>query len=301
MTRFRTVLTAALAATLATASLVHAADDDAQKERAKDQITYFNRDSKKAKDDYKYAELMYELAATRHPLVVKRIGKVMLKESSLDRQMIAASILSEFSSPEDVRTAAGEVLTEALTAKKMENDVIDSAVISIGKLKWTDAVPDLCSILIKGGDPWLLVTTVRIIGDLEDKRALPTLLELWERSPVGYSWETGEVKVDTGAAGTADQEAAEAAWKKKYGHVKAKGKPPVMLKVYIEEIAKSVAKITGEKMKKPTELRKWMELHAEELRELGVEIPRYKGGTRKPGDKDDKDKKDDDKDKKDDK
>jgi len=292
MTHLSRLFAATLVAVLAFTSVPAFADAAAAAaaaaatQRAKDQVAYFNRDIKRAKDDYKFAELMNELAVTKHALVIKRIGKVMIKSKSMDRQMIAASMLAEFKKPEAIRVAAGEMLVAGLGAKKMPVDVIDSAVISIGKLKFTEAVPNLCEILRKGGDPWLLVTTVRVLGGLKDKRALPILLELWERSPVGFSWETGEVSVDTGASGTADQDAAEAAWKKKYGSVKKKGKPPVMLKVYLQEIAKAVAKITGVQMKKPAELRKWMEANRVELKALGVEIPRFKGS--KPRKKKDK-------------
>lgn len=270
------------------------AADDADKEaeaaaakRAKDQIAYFERDSKKTKDLFKYADLMGELCATQHALIAKHLGKILTKSKDLDRQMIAADFLGKFKSPDDIRDAAGAELLEALDAKGMEVDVLEKIVISIGAIDYKPAVPTLCEILRKGGDPWLLVHTVRVVGDLKDKRALPILLELWERSPVGFSWETGSVSVDTGSSGTADQEAAEAAWNAKYGNVKAKGKPPVMLKAYIGEIVKSVKKITDVEMSKSSELREWMEAHAKELAELGIEIPRYKGGTRKPGDKDD--------------
>ena len=229
---------------------------------------------------------MAELCNTQHPLVAKHLGKILTKSKDLDKQMIAADFLGKFTKPEHLRDVAGAELLEALDAKGMENAVIEKIVISIGAIDYKPAVPTLCQILRKGGNPWLLVHTVRVVGDLKDYRALPILLELWERSPVGYSWETGEVTVDTGTSGTADQEAAEAAWHAKYGHVKAKGKPPVMLKAYIQEIVKSVKKITEVEMKKSSELRAWMEEHAEMLAELGVEIPRYKGGTRKPGEKD---------------
>ena len=83
--------------------------------------------------------------------------------------------------------------------------------------------------------------------------------------------------------------AAEAAWKAKYGSVQKKGKPPVMLKIYIQELCKSVGKITGEEITQPSDLRKWMEARVDELKELGIEIPRYKGPPKK--DEDDKKKK----------
>jgi hypothetical protein len=266
-----------------------AAAEAAAAKNAKEQISYFDRDAKKAKDLFKYADLMAELCVTKHSLVAKHLGKILVKSKDLDRQMIAADFLGKFKGPEDVRDTAGKELLEALDARGMENDVVEKIVISIGAIDYKPAVPKLCEILRKGGDPWLLVHTVRIVGDLKDKRALPILLELWERSPVGYSWETGEVTVDTGSSGTADQEAAEAAWHAQYDSVRTRGRPPIMLKAYIQEIVKSVKKITDVEMKKSSELRAWMELHAKELAALGVEVPRFKGGTRKPGDDEDED------------
>ncbi len=263
--------------------------DEAWDRQAEQEIAYFKKYAKKAKnDDQKWMDLVMSVVDTQHPKAAEMVGKLLLKDRDLEHQMIVAAALAEFKAPEETRVVAGEALLEALEKGKYEIDVIDSIVNSIGKLRFTPAVFALCDILKKGGDPYLLVTTVRALGSMKDKRALPTLLELWERNPVGYSWETGEVTVDTGASGTADQDAAEAAWKAKYGSsMKAKGKPAVMFKLYIQELAKSVQKITGEKIPTAAALRTWMEEHIEELAELGVEIPKYKGPRRK----DDADKK----------
>jgi hypothetical protein len=286
-----------------------AADDDALEREAKAQIAYFKKYAKKAKDDAKYAQMVFDLSGTEHPLAADYIGRILLKDKDLEHQMIAAATLAEFKNHPEGRAAAGDVMIKALEKGKYEVDVLDSIVNSLGKITYEPAVPALCEVLRKGGDPYLLVTTVRALGRIEDVKALPTMLELWERHPVGYSWETGEVSVDTGAPGTADQEAAEAAWHAKYGHMLGgKKSPPVMLKIYFQELAKAANRITiayekqdpsvpplldEEGERKPigfaSELRKWMEVRAKALRKLGIEIPRYKGPRQK--DEDEKKKK----------
>jgi len=279
----RSILAAALAATCLLSATAYA--DEAADQHVKDEIAYFKKYAKKTKDHTKWADLVMSVVSTQHPDAAQELGKMLLRDRDLEHQMILAAALGIFDGKEEGRVAAGEVLHKALDKGKYETEVIDSIANSIGKLKYKPAVHSLCAILKKGGDPYLLVTVVRATGNLEDLRALPTLLELWERHPVGYSWETGEVKVDTGASGTADQEAAEAAFKAKYGSsMKAKGKPAVMFKLYIQELAKAVAKITGAEVESAQELREWMEDHIEELKEAGVEIPKYKGAPRKKPD-----------------
>lgn len=272
------------------------ADDDA--ERAKAQIEYFEKYVAKVKDDGKYGDLVMELASTPHPLVVERVGKIVLSDRDEEHKLIAAAAMAEFKQPREVMEAAGKVLVAALQ-KEFSDDVTDTCIDSIGKIGYRDAVPVLNTVLLSGGDPYVLLTTVRVMGKLDDRRALPALLELWNRHPVGYSWETGEVKVDTGADGTTDQDAAEAAWQAKYGKkMGGKKKPPVMFKVYIQEVIRTVRKITREeKIEKPADLVAWMEAHREELAKEGIEVPKPK----KKKDKDEKDGKGKDEKPKDDK
>lgn len=265
------------------------AQDDERTRDAKARIEYFDKTAGRVKDDQKYGELVMDLASFPHEMTVDRVARIVLRDPDEERKLIAAAALGEFRAPDTIRDAAGKQLVKALDAG-LSNDVTDTCIDAIGRILYKDAVPKLGEIVLGGGDPYVLLTTVRVMGKLNDRRALPFLLILWERHPVGYSWETGEVKVDTGAAGTADQEAAEAAWNAKYGNkIGGKKKPPVMFKVYIQEVVRTVKKLTGdEKLEKPADLRLWMEQHADELRKEGVEIPKYTGPTRK----DDKDKKD---------
>lgn len=263
------------------------ADDDADTAMAKNRVASFDQYGPKAKDPGKYADLVMELASLSHPITVERVGRIVLKDKDEEHQLIAASALAEFKKPDAVRDLAGKTLVKAIDAGP-SIDVVDTCVASIGKIGYREAVPMLVEILRKGGDPWLLVTTVRVCGDLKDWRALPQLLELWERFPVGDSWEGGSVTVDTGASGDADQQAAEAAYKQQYGNQKRRGKPPMMLRAYIQELSKSAKKITGsEDIRHPKDLRAWMEARADEFKKLGIEIPK-KRGTPKDPDKDGK-------------
>ena len=292
--RIPALLLSALLAIACGAAAARAADDDPATRDAKAKIEYFEKYVSKVKDDGKYADLVMELAQYPHALTVERIGKILLRDRDEEHQLIAAAALSEFKAPDDVRDAAGKVLVKGLQSDP-PTDVLDTCIDSIGKIDYKDAIPVLNEIALGGGDPYVLLTTVRTMGRLNDRRALPALLELWERTPVGYKWETGEVKVDTGASGTADADAAKAQWEAKYGssmgHHK---KPPVMFKVYIQELIRSVRKITGdEKIEAPNDLRVWMEARREELEKAGIQIPRFKGTP--PPKSDEKDKKGKDK------
>lgn len=284
------VLAAATAAALLAGPLAppSGADAAADEADAKARIAYFDKYAGKAKDDHKYSELVMDLVGAPHPLTADRIGRILNADPDEEHKLIAAMALGDFKKPEAARLAAGKQLHTAVEKGKISTDVKDSAVDAIGRLKYVDSCLLLCEILRKGDDPWLLVTTVRAVGRLDDWRALPTLLELWERSPVGYSWETGEVKVDTGASGDTDQKAAEAAWQAKYGNkVGGKGKPPVMLKAYIQELVRSVRLITDdETIEVPSQLRRWMEDRREELKKLGIDVPKKKNGTRDEEEKD---------------
>ena len=191
----RNILTAALLTTALLAAPAFA--DDAWDQQVKEEIAYFKKYAKKAKDPQKWGDLVLGIADTNHPAAAKELGKLLMKDKNVDHQMILAEALSGMKRKEEGRLAAGEALLNALDkGKKFEVDVIDSIANSLGKLKYKPSVFSLCELLKKGGDPYLLVTVVRAVGNLEDLRALPTLLELWERHPVGYSWETGEVTVE---------------------------------------------------------------------------------------------------------
>ena len=88
----------------------------------------------------------------------------------------------------------------------------------------------------------------------KDWRAIPKLLEMFHVAmPRRVTWKTGEVKVDTGTAGDADQKAAEAKFNAKYGaggsKMKAKAKRKAKAfdeRNFSNELRKAVKGITSE-------------------------------------------------------
>jgi hypothetical protein len=273
-TRF---LALTIAACLAAASSARAGDVPAD---VKEAIAYFDKYSAKSKDDTKYAELVHDLAATGDPAAAERIGRILTEDRNSEHHLIAADALSEFVKNPAGREAAGKALVKALAKGDWDEDMQIQLVDAIGKITFAPGTLPICEVLLKAESPWLMLRCVRALGLIKDLHALPALLELLERMPVGFKWPAGdEVTVDTGASGDADQQAAEASYNEQHKNDRGKtGKPPVMFKAFIQELKKTVQAITND----PTidggqALRAWMVARADMLKKLGIEIPKYKG------------------------
>jgi hypothetical protein len=266
----------ALAAPLAAARAARAADtpDD-----VKEAIAYFDKYAGKAKEATKYAELVHDLASTQAAAAAERIGQILVKEKDPEHHLIAADALGEFLKDKEGREAAGKVLVKALQDGGFDEDMQIQIVDSLGKLTFAPGTLPICDLLVKTDSPWLMLRCVRALGLIKDLHALPALLEILERFPVGYKWPAGdEVKYDSGAAGDADQKEAEKQYNDKNKNQRRKGKPPVMFKAYVQELKKTVQAITGDStIDGGQALRAWMVAHTDELKKLGIEIPKYKG------------------------
>lgn len=281
MSTRRPILFLAIAAALASSPALAA---DEVPVDVKEAIAYFDKYAPKAKDEHRYAELVSDLASTEHAAAAERIGKIAEFDKVMEHVLIAADALAEFKRFPEAREAAGKAVLKIITKGNWDDepDVLIAAVDSIGKLEFGPGVVPTGELLLKSSDPWLQVRCVRALGDCKDLRALPFLLQLLERYPAGFSWEGGEVNVDTGTAGDGDQKEAERQYQAKYGGQTRGGKPPVMFRAWIQEIKRAIAKITkDDTVNSAADLRKWMESRREELQKLGIEIPRYKGNPKK--------------------
>ncbi|MCG3135202.1 MAG: hypothetical protein HMLKMBBP_02708 [Planctomycetes bacterium] len=278
----RMTATALLLALCALAAPAAAEDLAAE---AKRQVQMFDDTFSKAKDDVKWAEFVMDLTSCPHPVVVERIARILMKDPSLDRKIIAVNALAEFRKPADAREAAGNALTKSLGEKDIDFDVKEHAVGALGTLKYREAIPVLNEIVLdknKSEDSaWFVLATIRAMAAIGDRRALSALLELWERMPSRVVWHGGEVKVDTGSAGDRDQKAAEAKYKEKYGNGRKRGKPPTDFRAWAQEMGKTIAVLTGEQLGAPEDLRAWMEARAAELKKEGVVIPEAKDDKKK--------------------
>jgi hypothetical protein len=111
----------------------------------------------------------------------------------------------------------------------------------------------------------VIMRILELFGETQDWRAFPDLVELYRVvMPKRISWSTGEVTVDTGAAGNEDQEAAEAEFNKRYGQggskekAKAKAKANAFdLRNFSPQIKACVKRITGETFDNAFDLEEW--------------------------------------------
>ena len=228
-------------------------------EAAKAAIERFDRDFA-SRDEGKRMNAIASLGMTKNDLVAKKIG-TLLGHADLEVRQAAALVLE---GQYQNRALAGELLRKALM-RENEAEVLINLALAIGRVPHPDAIPDMGEVMKKADNAFVKIEILKAFGKMKDTRALLPILDLWLVNPHGYSWDGGEVKVDTGASGDTDQKEAEKQYKEKYGNQQHKGAPPTMLKTFIQAIAEAVEKITGEKLTGPTQLMEWMCKHEAEL------------------------------------
>ncbi len=144
---------------------------------------------------------------------------------------------------------------EKLREKRERGKMLAAAVKCIYKLDYRDkkAVESLEEFL-SDGDDTLVAYVLELFGKWEEWSVMKKVLELFEIYPHEDRFETGTVKVDTGAAGTADARAAKAKWMAKYGDPDKRRPRPIVTRA----IKKLLKTMSGEDIGKPQEMREWM-------------------------------------------
>jgi HEAT repeat protein len=204
---------------------------------------------------------LLDLSLDPHPLVIEELAKVVKKEREAEVRDALFMILGEM---KPYVKEAGDVIKTHVRGAQKQPEVLKSMARSIGRLGYTGAHDELVW-LLDHADHGVVTEAIRAIGDVKDMKAVPNLHELARREGKGDSWETGEVKVDTGAAGDADQKAAEAQWNAKYGNQQRRGAGETVVKTWMRELREALEKITGKKFETLPELEAWMEEHREEI------------------------------------
>ena len=238
--------------------------NDALKRQAEVSIKIFRKEFKRRELGRKMNAIL-DLSRVKHELVIDELGKRALADRNPEVRDATAQLLGDMGICVD---KTGEYLKVAIGKNEKFPDVQVSIIRSIGKLKYTKAIEELKAAAKHLNEPkyqWVTVEVVRTFGTLEDPACLPFLLWMAEYGGHALSWATGSVSVDTGASGDTDQRAAEAAWQAKYGGVKAKKPPAPVIRTYMQELEKTVKKLTGEKFKNATEFRKWLIANAKSL------------------------------------
>jgi len=233
----------------------------ASDEAAKQAIARFDMDFRTS-DMGKRMNALASLVRTRNDLVTDRLGKLLAHPEPEIRMAVVMVMADMKHNPEK----AGEILRLMMASgKEKEDEVMLNVMLSLGNLVHVKAIDDMGEVILKHGNVFVKIEGLKAYAKMKDRAALLPILDLWLVNPQGYSWEGGEVTVDTGAPGTEDQEAAEAAYKQKYGNQQRHGAPPTMLKTYIQQIVKTVHELTGVKMENPSDLMRWMVEHEAEL------------------------------------
>lgn len=240
------------------------AENDAVARQAKVSIEIFSKEFK-TRNVSKKMRAILDLSRIQHESVVDVLAKKALADRDPEVRDATAQVFGDFTSCSE---QAGEYLKKALPKNEKFPEVMVSIIRSIGKLKYMDAFEELkeaAKHLNETKYQFVTVEVVRTFGVLEDPKCLPFLLWMSEYGGHALSWATGSVTVDTGASGDTDQRAAEAAWKAKYGGVRAKKPPAPVIRTYMDELRKCVKKLTGQEFKTATEFRKWLVANAESL------------------------------------
>jgi hypothetical protein len=235
----------------------------ATNEEAKAAIARF-KDEFKAKEVDEKLDAIDALAKTNHPDVVEELGRLLSHRNAEVRSVAAQDLALQRALP----TLAGRRLATVLDqAKTLDWTLVTDAIDAVEALGWRGSLPHLLR-LFKHENPAIIRWALSAIGEMKDVRALEAVLDLMKelRIDEGAKWEGGEVQVDTGAAGTADQEAAEAAYQARYGGSARKGRASAKKSRSLGQILFLVVKdLTGESFASAKDARAWMETHRADL------------------------------------
>ena len=235
---------------------VEAVSDDA----AKEGLAEFKKTFKKTKDLEGRQNLVYDLHDLPHELVIKQLEKLLKTKDKNIGGVAALALGGQAHDP----LRAGKILMNGYKAQFKEELIVISVMDGWTELKYLAYWPTVEKAM-KDARNAIVIRVLDLLGDNKDWRAIPKLLEMFHVAmPKRVTWKTGEVKVDTGTAGDADQKAAEAKFNAKYGKggSKAKAKAKRKAKAFDErnfsnELRKTVKSITGEDFDNAIDFEDW--------------------------------------------
>ena len=238
-------------------ALLHAADP-VPDEKAKEAIALFQEAFQGEIEAKQNA--VYNLHDVPNDLVLKELEKVFKSKDAKIRNVAALAVGGQNHDPQK----AGEVLMKFYRKDFATEDVIASCLEGMAELKYMGYWPEIRPAL-KDERNIVIVRILDLFGTTQDWRTFPDLVALYrEVMPRRISWATGEVKVDTGAAGNEDADAAKAEFNKRYGaggskeQAKAKAKANAFdLRNFSPQIKACVKRITGETFDNAFDLEEW--------------------------------------------
>jgi hypothetical protein len=185
-----------------------------------------------------------------------KVARWLTEEAEKNRK---AKARGDYGLPIDVKTGDVDSTSEegkAAYRRKVERGALLAAGIRVldrFEYRDKDGVETLSEFLQDGNDD-LVAGVLGMLGKWKVWTVLPQFLDLFEMYPEEDSFETGSVSVDTGAAGSADAQAAKRKWNAKYGDPDKRRPRPKLVRA----LKAAITEITGEKFTKPEELREFL-------------------------------------------
>ena len=240
----------------------------------------------KSKDIDRRMRILRWLGMHRHKLVLKRLKTIVIKEKDGEVQAVAAEgfqhQISEAKSAIKIVQAALEKFrkygsridpdTLELQARNNEEaQVLVNLIHSLAALRpygpkphKNDGFKDLQKLIDHDNDD-VAVAMFEYVEKVKEYRALPKILEWFHFYPDGTSWAGASASVDTGTAGNKDQKAAKSKAVSKANSRRKKVRPAAWA-----AMSKTVQALTGKEMKKPAELKDWMDENKLMLKKHGL-------------------------------
>jgi hypothetical protein len=241
---------------LAAAASAH---DSVSDEEAKAAIAKFQEEFQKGDlDARQYA--VFSLHDVPNDLVLKELEKLLKNKDSKIRNVAALAVGGQ---RQDAKKA-GDLLMRSYRKDWSEEDVVSSVLEAMAELKYKGYWPEV-RLGLKDERNLVIMRILELFGANKDWRAFPDLVDLYrEVLPRRISWSTGEEKVDTGADGSADADAAESTFNAKYGQGGSKEKAKAKAKAngfdlrnFAPQIRKCVQEITGKSFDNAYDLEEW--------------------------------------------
>jgi hypothetical protein len=185
-----------------------------------------------------------------------RISRWLLDAAEANRKAKARGdygvVLDKKTGDVDTQSDEGKA---ALKAKRERGRMIAEAMKLVDGIGYRekDSVEGMVDFLDDGNDD-VVALSLGMLGKWKEWSVLRDLLDLFEIYPEEDRFETGSVSVDTGAAGSADAQAAKRKWMSKFGDPdKRRARPKV-----VKALKQALLDITGEKFEEPKALREYL-------------------------------------------
>jgi hypothetical protein len=214
----------------------------------KKELEIFERDFDTVDIDYKLQALK-RFAKCVHKDVTQKLLKIVMRDKDPHvRAEAAKGLMYQVPFAKTIGPRAQALIED----DKEDPKVLAALVYTLGVLEYTKAWEEIAD-LIGHEDDKVVIACFWTFGEWKELRAWRDFQNFWDMYPEEGKWATGTVKVDTGAAGTADADAAKAKWKAKYGNAaKLRPRPDC-----VKALKEAVEKITGKKIEKPDDWREW--------------------------------------------